>query len=58
MSTKCIVWIKEGKESESSEYWEPQGDGPLTPLQAERISKEIKKECNCRTKILPVGVDP
>jgi hypothetical protein len=47
---KYIVWVKEdGK-------WEENGDGPLTEIQANRISREIAKECGCRTRVLPVGV--
>lgn len=49
---KYIVWVKEdGK-------WEENGDGPLTEIQANRISREIAKECGCRTRVLPVGVSP
>lgn len=49
---KYIVWVKEdGK-------WEENGDGPLTEIQANRISREIAKECGCRTRVLPVGATP
>ena len=49
---KFIVWVRvDGR-------WEEQGDGPLTAKQAERIAREIKKDCHCFTKILPEGVEP
>ena len=52
--TRHIVWIKErGKAT-----WEEQGDGPLTLKQAERIAKEIRKECGVPTKVLPAGSTP
>jgi hypothetical protein len=49
---KYIVWINEGQ------GWEEQGDGALTLRQAERIAREIRQECGCRAKYLPVGVQP
>ena len=51
LPVKYIVWIKEdGK-------WIEQGDGPLTAKQAERISKEIRRDCGCAVKVLPVGTE-
>lgn len=49
---KVIVWIKEAGE------WVEQGDGPLTPKQAERIAREIWEDFHVATKILPVGRSP
>jgi hypothetical protein len=49
---KYIVWVRE------KGRWEPNGDGPLTQKQAERIAKEIRQECNVPTKVLPVGQEP
>jgi hypothetical protein len=48
---KYIVWINEGNR------WEEQGEGPMTLKQAERIAREIRSECRCRAKYLPVGVE-
>jgi hypothetical protein len=62
MSKQYIVWIKsrfddEGRKVEDP-IWEEQGDGPLGPKTAERIAREIKQDCGCRTLILPVGRIP
>jgi hypothetical protein len=46
------VWVKE------NDVWEVNGDGPLTKLTADRIAKEIKRECGVPTKVLPVGEQP
>ena len=53
-ASKYLVWIDEGEGA----GWEEQGDGPLTLKQAERISREIRKECGCKVKYLPVGQKP
>lgn len=50
---KFIVWIKE-----RGSPWEEQGEGPLTKAQADRIASEIRKECGCPTRVLPVGMNP
>lgn len=47
---KYIVWIREDGQ------WVEQGDGPLTEKQAARISREIRQDCGCAVKVLPVGV--
>jgi len=49
---KYIVWVKEGK------TWEPNGEGPLTLKQAERIAKETRQDTGVPTKVLPVGQTP
>jgi len=50
---KYIVWVRE-----RGKRWEPNGDGPLTLKEAERIAKEIRKDCGVPTKVLPVGQTP
>lgn len=50
---KYIVWIRE-----SGKNWEPNGDGPVTQKQAERMAREIRQDCGCAAKALPVGVEP
>ncbi len=49
---KYIVWIKEDG------AWVEQGDGPMTQLQANRVASEIRKDCGCAAKVLPVGMEP
>lgn len=49
---KYLVWIKE------KGSWVEQGDGPLSQATAERIAREIRKECGVSAKVLPVGVEP
>lgn len=49
---KYIVWVREGG------YWYPNGDGPLTKKQAERIAREVRQECRVNTKVLPVKNQP
>ncbi len=49
---KYIVWVKENGQ------WEPNGDGPLTLKQAERIATEIRRECRVATKVLPANESP
>jgi hypothetical protein len=51
-SEKVIVWVKE------ADKWEENGDGPVTRLQGERMAREIRKDCGCPAKVLPVGVEP
>ena len=53
-ATKYIVWIRE----DTSVFgWVEQGDGPLTLLEAQRIAREVSRECRVGTCVLPVGVD-
>lgn len=49
---KYIVWVKDDGR------WQEQGDGPLTKKEAERIAGEIRRECRCPAKVLPVGMEP
>ncbi len=49
---KHIVWIKENGK------WVENGDGPVTQKQAERMAREIRKECGCAAKFLQVGIEP
>jgi len=49
---KYNIWIKEDGE------WVPQGEGPFTLATANRIAKEIRIDCRCATRVLPVGVTP
>lgn len=49
---KYIVWIKENG------HWVEQGDGPLSQKTAERIAREIRKECGVACRVRPVGQDP
>lgn len=49
MNPKYIVWLKEDG------IWVEQGDGPLTLKTAERIVRELRRECGGAYKILPVG---
>lgn len=49
---KYIVWYKENGN------WVEQGDGPLTLLTAERIVRELKRECGGSYRILPEEVTP
>lgn len=42
MSTKYIVWVKENGR------WLENGDGEVTLKQAERMTREIERECGCR----------
>ena len=51
---KFIVWIKDLE----FKIWVPNVDGPLTEKQAQRIAREIRKECGVATKYLPIGMDP
>jgi hypothetical protein len=52
MANKYIVWIREdGK-------WVEQGDGPLTQKDADRIAREVRRECRVQTKVCPAGLDP
>ena len=53
-STKYIVWVDE----RDGEGWQEQGDGPLTLLQAQRIAREIRSDCGCRTTIKPAFGNP
>jgi len=50
---RYIVWIKE-----RGQPWEPNGEGPLTLKQAERIAKETRQDTGVPTKVLPVGQEP
>ncbi len=50
---KYVVWVKE-----RGHAWEPNGEGPLTLKQAERIAKETKQDCRVPVKVLPVGEQP
>lgn len=47
-----IVWVKEDGR------WEPNGEGPLTLKQAERIAKETRQDTGVPTQVLPVGQEP
>ncbi len=46
MKTRYIVLIK------VNGRWIPNGDGPMTQKQAERISREIRTHCQCPSKII------
>ena len=45
MAQKYIVWIKEDGR------WVEQGDGPLTLKTAERIAKEIRRDCRVAARV-------
>ncbi len=49
---KFVVWFKEDGQ------WVEQGDGPLTRATAERIVRELRRECGGAYRILPEGVTP
>lgn len=49
---KFVVWVKE------NDKWEEQGDGELSQATAERIAKEVRHDCGCRTQVLPAGQQP
>jgi hypothetical protein len=49
---KYIVWIKEYG------LWVEQGDGALTLKQAERIAREIRRDCRCPAIVKPLGINP
>ena len=49
---KYVVWIKEDGR------WVEQGDGPMTKANADRVAKEIRRECGCPAKVLPEGSEP
>lgn len=49
--SKFIVWVKEGGR------WEPNGDGPMSGKDAQRVAKEIKRYCGCPAKVLPAGME-
>ena len=44
---KYRVWIKE------SGIWQDCGEGEMTLKTAERIAKEVKRDCGVMTKVLP-----
>jgi hypothetical protein len=48
---KYIVWVKDRSDSE----WEPNGDGPMTQKDADRVVRELRG--TCRARALPVGMD-
>ena len=50
---KYVVWVKE-----RGKPWEPTGDRPSTQIQAERIAREIRRECGVPTRVLPEGKVP
>jgi hypothetical protein len=57
---RWIVWIKEKAESGPYEWgpWQPNGDGPMTEREAQRIAKEIRQDCGVKTWALPAGMEP
>jgi hypothetical protein len=59
---KYLLWLKFSeraahRHSERADVWMPQGDGPLTAKQAERIAREIRED-GITIKTLPVGTAP
>jgi hypothetical protein len=48
--TKYIVWIRQGGK------WVEQGEGEMTQKQAERIAREIRRDCGCGARALAVGI--
>ena len=50
---KYVVWVKE-----RGKPWEPTGDRPTTQIQAERIAREIRRECGVPARALPEGEEP
>jgi hypothetical protein len=61
--TKYTVWVKSRRDDNGYELpreeriWEI-SESPCTIKQAERISREVKHDFDCRTAILPVGTIP
>lgn len=49
---KYIVWVRENGR------WAEQGEGPFPLATAERIAREIRKDCHVRAIVLPEGVEP
>ena len=49
---KYIVWIREDGR------WVENGEGPMTQRQAERIAREIRRECRVAAIAVPVGLEP
>lgn len=49
---KYIVWIREDGQ------WVDNGDGPMTKREAERVAREIRRECRTAAIALPAGYEP
>lgn len=44
---RYLVYVRENNQ------WQQAEDGTFTRAQAERIAREIRRECHCKTIVLP-----
>lgn len=49
---KYIVWLRDDG------TWAPNGDGPMTRRDADRVAREIRKDFGIATRVLPPEMDP